>query len=263
MCMKSTLVIVLCLFSSLYGLYNGNPSFPELPEKGLWIREDAWYGFKVGYQGDYVFDRRMEVENKQSSIRKRVEELQFFKNQGELVFNILNRFECYAGLGGMKAKLCQDPVKGVRLDVHTSTGFSIEAGARVMMITWKELVLGADGKYLYSNLPVDRFKQNGLERKSGGDLHYDEWQVGVGLSRRFGFFIPYAGVSYAVAHAELRNIPSDDRFSFTPESEDLENRDKFNLLIGAGISTWNTLVFNLELRIIGEIALGGSLDFRF
>ncbi len=256
-------VSVFCLFSNLYGLYNGNPAFPELPEKGLLIREGAWYGIKVGYQGDYVFDRRMEVENKQSSVKKRVEELQFFKNQGEFVFNILNRFEVYAGLGGMKAKLCQNPAKGVHLDVHTSTGFSIEGGARAIVITWKELVLGADAKYLYSNLPIDQFKQNGRERKDGGALHYDEWQVGVGLTRRFGFFVPYAGVSYAVAHAELRNIPSDTSFSFSPRSEDLENRDKFNLFIGAGISTWNTLVFNLELRIIGEIALGGSLDFRF
>ena len=47
-----------------------NPSAPEIPEKGVWIPIDFPVGFKVSYEVDRVFDRKLELDEKPPSGEK-------------------------------------------------------------------------------------------------------------------------------------------------------------------------------------------------
>lgn len=248
----------------LFALYNGNPSQPNMPETGIWISDDDWWGIKLGYEWDNTFDKRAKVEERHSSIRDRYDTFATVKNQGTFTFNVSDRFEFYGKLGVMKLELEQRPTNTTCLQYHTDNQFLWSFGGRIILVYWEEMVMGVNALYSGSYMRVSEILENGATRRtSGARFKYCEWQIGIGFSREVGPFIPYIGLAYASMHSTLYNIPDDPHFPFHVADENIENRQPFILYLGLGLTKGKSVSVNLESRMIGEksIALSGSLRF--
>ncbi|NGX50673.1 MAG: hypothetical protein K1060chlam2_00522 [Chlamydiae bacterium] len=250
--------------SPLLALYNGNPSLPDMPELGLWISNDDWWGFKVGYEWDDTFEKRVKVVDRVSSRNDRYDGFHAMKNIGTLTFNVIDRFEFYTFLGAMKIDLSQRPVRGTRLEYQTKRQMAWGLGGRIILVYWEKVVMGVNALYTGSHLTIDRILDNGIPRRSSGArLKYYEWQVGISFSREIGPLIPYLGIAYASMRSNLYNVPLDASFPFQIADEDLKNREPFILILGTGLTKGQFVSFNLESRLVGEKALTLSGHIRF
>jgi hypothetical protein len=89
---KYFLGIFLAAHSFLAALYMGNPAEPEIVYKGFLIPKDSSFGVKLGYQGDWVFDRLLRAY---SGSHRRIDYFKIVMNQGVLTLNYIDRFELY------------------------------------------------------------------------------------------------------------------------------------------------------------------------
>ncbi len=235
-----------------------------MPELGLWVSNDDWWGVKLGYEWDNTFDKRVKVENRQSSVRDRYDIYASFKNQGVLTFNVSDRIECYAKLGVMKLKITQRPINTTHLQYFTDNQLLWTIGGRIILVYWEEMVMGINALYTGSFMRMSEILEDGVMRRTFGTRYkYNEWQIGIGFSREIGIFVPYVGLAYASMHSNLYNIPADPNFAFHVADEKVVNREPFILFLGVGLTRGKNVNINLESRMVGEkaISLSGSLRF--
>ncbi len=262
--MKLLLILFSFLTMPLFALYNGNPSQPDMPELGVWISNNDWWGIKLGYEWDDTFEKKIKVEHRDSSVRERFDTYATRKNEGALTFNVSDRFEVYGKLGVMKLDLSQRPVNTVKIDYHTDNELLWSFGGRVILVYWEEMVMGVNALYSGSFLRINEILENGTPRRtSGARFKYSEWQVGVSFSREIGIFNPYIGLAYASMNSSLYNVPKDPNFSFIVSDEDIENREPFILLLGLGLTKGKNISANLESRLVGEKAISLTGNIRF
>lgn len=262
--MKTWTLLFTLLCTPLFALYNGNPSLPDMPEVGIWISNDDWWGIKLGYEWDNVFEKRVKVKERSSSVRERLDRYSTRKNEGVLTFNVSDRFEFYGKLGVMKLGLSQRPTNTVKLDYRTDNQFLWGAGGRIILVYWEEMVLGVNALYSGSFMHINEINENSVPRKtSGARFKYCEWQIGMSVSREVGMFNPYVGLAYSSFNSSLYNIPNDPNFYMKIADEDLEMRDPFVLLIGVGLTKGKNVSVNLESRLIGEKAISLNGNVRF
>ncbi|MCP5505540.1 MAG: hypothetical protein H7A38_01480 [Chlamydiales bacterium] len=235
-----------------------------MPELGVWISKDNWWGVKLGYQWDQTYEKRIKVEERISSVRERFDKYFSRKNEAVLIFNASDRFEVYGRLGVMKLDLSQRPTDDVKLNYHTDNQFLWGVGGRVILVYWDEVVMGVNALYSGSFMRVNEILENGEPRRtSGARFKYNEWQVGISFSREIGIFNPYLGLAYSSFSSRLYNIPLDPRFSITITDENLEARDPFILLLGLGLNNGKNVSLNLESRLVGEKAISLTGFVRF
>ena len=250
------LVSLLCLALgsplSVFALYNGCPSLPEMPTDNLFLKADSPFSLKVDYEGDYLLSRNLKEENSFLS-----PQIRSMFNGAEVSFGFVDRVELYTLLGASKATISGHKEDDY-LKIKTKESFGGEVGARVIAIFWGELKLGFDAKYFYGWPRLGSLSVNG---KDIGDSYSqsmeNEWQVGVGLSQKFALFMPYAGVKYSRFTLNFTGLSG-------PSNEILlENESPFGFFIGMGIAGKKGPFFNFEARFLDEYAFSGSLGLRF
>ena len=263
-CLRVFPPFFLYLWAPLFGLYNGNPAEPNMPEMGVWISSDDWWGIKLGYEWDNTFEKQIKIEDRKSSIRDRFDKYDVVRNEGVITFNVSDRFEFYGKLGAMKLELAQRPTNAVKMIYRTDNQLLWSFGGRIILVYWEEVVMGVNALYSGSFMRINEILQNGAPRKdSTARFKYGEWQVGISFSREIGFSIPYIGLAYASMHSCLYNISHDPNFSFCVQDEEIKNRQHFILLLGIGLTKMKNIALNLESRMIGEkgISLKGIIRF--
>lgn len=261
--MKQLIALFLFFSLPLFALYNGNPSQPDMPEIGLWISNDDWWGIKLGYEWDDTFEKRVKIDDRESSVNDRIDTFCAMKNIGTVTFNVIDRFEVYGLLGAIKLDLAQRPTRTSRLQYQTDSQLMWGVGGRIILVYWEEMIMGVNALYCGSHLTVDRIFENGVPRNAdGARFKYYEWQLGVSFSREIGPLIPYIGLAYASMRSNLYNIPNPAGF-FHVADEDLKNREPFILLLGLGLTKGRFVSLNLESRLVGEKSLSLSGCVRF
>ena len=271
--MKWTFLLIQLIFSfPLFALHNGNSSQPDMPELGLFISNDEWWGIKLGYQWDGTFEKRVKIEDSQTiliegkgkKIKDLFDQYQAYKNFGVLTFNVIDRFEVYGELGTMKAKLSARPLPAMQVQYETDSYLAWGAGGRIVLLYWEEMIMGVSALYNGSVLHVDRIIQNGAALQAKGlRMSYHEWQVGVSFSREVGIFIPYIGLAYASMRTCLRQLPFNLKVSFNTKDQTLKNREPFIFFLGVGLTKGHIFAFNLEVRMVAEKAVTLFGDLRF
>ena len=249
--------------TSLFCLYNGNPSSPELPEDGFLIPKECWLGIKTGYQGDYVFSRSMIAHASDSSASHQINSFSSYMNSGTFTLDFANRAEFYGVLGSYKLKLSQ------RLDENNRVHFSSDqhiagiVGLRAILATWGDTHLGADVKGFISYPEIDSIQVNGASVSSGSAKFSDrEWQLGASVSHQVFCFVPYIGFTYT--HARLKASKLSSLRNYYPKQTlRLNNKYSFGFVFGFGLTADTGFSCNLEARIIQEAAATLSADFRF
>lgn len=253
--------VALLLFSpiSVYALFNANPAEPELIDQGFFISECSFLTVKAGYQGDYIFDRKLHAKN---GAKGRVDEFESRFDQGTLAINLINRFEVYGSLGTMHATFSQRPHIDRQIRTYqTNDHFAGGGGARLILFNWEEATFGFNAQYQCGYPHVKWNSLNGTAFTTGAKLHYHEWQVGVGASYECNFFIPYAALTYSSVNATLKDIRENmqlgtNRFKMT-------SREHFGLSLGCSLSPGKFFDFDVEVQLFSEqgMTLSGNVQF--
>jgi major outer membrane protein len=247
----TALLVALLTASSLSALYNGNPSEPELIDKGFFLCRDNMFSVKAGYQGDFVFDRKLRAHRGATG---RIDTFKYDMQQGVLTFGLMDRYEVYGSLGSMNAYIAHRPhIDMKRREYETSNHLTWGCGARAIIFRACHAVVGLDAKYQYAHPHVKWNALDGAAFTTGAGLQYREWQLGLAGSYHVHIFTPYAAVKYSSVHSKLNEIRANMLLGH--ERFKMRSRDRFGMALGCSLSTAKLLDLNVEVSLFDEQAL--------
>jgi hypothetical protein len=220
----------------MHALYNGNPSFPMMPEEGLFFQKEGWLTVKAGYEWDDLFDRKLTVREHKPHLKRTVKDYEGMGNLGVVTLGCNDRVEVYGGAGAMQAEIRYRPHSDIRLKYETGYRFAWMVGGRALLAYWGSTQLGVDAKYFQFDPQIDRLELNGSSiNPQGAYYHYREWQVGIGVSHRMKWFIPYAGLKYADVRSKFRHLNAVS-WIFPDKHFTMKNKYPMGVFIGCGVS---------------------------
>jgi len=232
-----------------------------LPENGFLIPKNAWAGVKAGYEWDRVFDKSLRVAK--GGIKKNIDDFDLMSNSGILTLSFGDRVEAYGGLGTSHASLSDRPVSGTKIAYRTQDHLSWTTGGRAVLAFWGNTFIGVSVGYMQFFPHLSSIKVNKESYSiDGAKMHYREWQVGVGVSQKVKFFVPYAGVQYTDVRAKMAHLHS--LGSFFPRKYFLiKNQKEIGLYFGFALAADKVFCLNCEVRVINETAVSIAADIRF
>ena len=271
--MKNVCFLVFLLFFNLiYGIYNGNPSEPDMPELGIHISNENWWGIKVGYLLDHTFWKKVDFSDPQTVEALGIEQLindisascQFQKNSAVLTFNIIDRVELFTHLGSMNMTFKSFLKDSTSVLYKAKDQFFWGVGGRIILVYWAEVVMGVNALYQNSLLNSDSLSVNQKPLSSKGpSFRYKEWQLGISFSREVGMCIPYVGLAYASMDSSLHNLPKAPIMKHNLANQTIGNSEPFILYLGVGLTNGQLFAINIESRLIGEQAISFFANLRF
>jgi hypothetical protein len=257
------MVLALIALSNVQALYNGNPALPMLPEQGVFLGKNSWIGLKAGYEWDFVDERNLQLKGNSQGLHRKVRSFDAMGNFGVATFGMADRVEMYGVFGSYSTHTTYRPVSDNEVKFTTDGQFAWEIGGRVILAYWGDLQLGIDAKYFSYSPSIDRLTVNGEHvHESGAGFHYNEWQVGAGVSYRFRYVVPYAGMKYSNVRSKYYHLNAIDEI-FPRKHFTLENRYPIGFFLGCGVSLERALDFNAEFRFLDELAVTVAADLRF
>lgn len=264
--MRRIPLLLTLLFTPLsaFALYNGNPSLPMMPEEGMFISKEAWFGFKLGYQFDYVYDRKLKMNGQHLEHGSReVQKYDSLANLGVVTFNFNERAELFGTFGAMSSHLTHHPLPGTKISYHTHTNFTFGVGGRAILAYWKEIQLSLGASYLQSYPSLSSLEVNDRSYSTHrSNVDFSAWQVGLGTSYRVKWFIPYIGVDFNEFREKISRL---DSLKEILPSKHATFKDvyPFGLYVGFGLSPDRAFSMNAEVRFISENAFTLSADLKF
>lgn len=261
---KRLLFNLLFLPIGVSALYNGNPSFPMMPEEGIFIAKEKWLGVKVGYEFDRVYDRKLQMEGRElENQRKKVQKYESLSNFGVVTLNFNQRAEFFSTLGAMSCKISQTPYSDTRVTYHTHSHFTWGIGGRAILAYWGDLQVSVNAAYVQADLPLSSLEVNGKSYpKRHLEIDFRQWQVGAGISYRVNWFIPYIGVDYSDFRARVEHLRA-LKSLFPKKHVTFKEKYATGLYMGFGLCPDRAFNLNLEVRVINENAVSLSADLKF
>ncbi|MCP5509447.1 MAG: hypothetical protein H7A39_03435 [Chlamydiales bacterium] len=248
----------------LSALEFGNPYLPQIPEQGIWTPENAWAGLKIGYVGEWIYDRKLEVKRPHAGFYQRVDQFETWSHLAQMAVNLGQRFQFYGQVGTMKAIVDQQPLKGFCFKYETKSQFAGGFGARILLIEWSHFAIGANANGIVSWMDIDQMSQNGEAiQPKNAFIQFKDWQIGGNLGANLDPFIPYIGLCYQSATAKLKDLPKLAAYRFDSDPRKLKARTHVVLFGGIGLTLQRGFDLNLEVRMIGEIGGSMAIDLKF
>lgn len=252
------LLALIALFSLEKGaaLPNENPAFFAVPAEGPLLTKEAWLGIKMGYQGDKLFERRMEGKgdhNYYSSL----------SNAGLFAFLFHESAEVRVILGAMSSEWKHDQSAGGRFVFQTHTDPVGSIGVKFPLFRKGKWGLMGDLTTLYNRGHILSISQNGANVSAAGSkLTLWETQAAPSLFYQANDWFPYLGVKFSEARAHLYDLKSLKSY-FSQEGFRLRNQHKVGFFLGIGFAAETIFGLNIEMRMIDETAatLTGVLRF--
>jgi hypothetical protein len=183
-------------------------------------------------------------------------------NQGVITCSIADRVDFYGSAGSMQAFFSHRPPSGgaqreYQTGYKTTWGF----GARAIVYEWGDCSIGMEGGYQWAKPHLRWNSLSGTSFTTSASLHYQEWQVGIGISRQVEMFIPYGAFKYSNVHAKVVPLRSD--LELGSNSFQMTNRDHFGLVFGCTFTTGKFFDLTVESRFLDEQAITLAGDLRF
>ncbi len=244
---RFTQSLIVLWYGSLLASYIGNPALPDLPEYGIFIKEDAPLGFSASYIGEYCFSKKMQWQDGPFA---KVNESKYFLQMGEVSFNFINRLEPYFALGVSSFDIEDNRGPLGKVDLETKNNFTWKVGSRVCLLYFKKLALGLDASFLKTNSHVDVLKINKIKVKKPKNFSYDQWQVSMGITYPLQWFHPYVGLSYQSFRSKIQNL-------------ELEPKNHMGPYVGFTINQNKLGSLSIEGRFVNETAITLDAKLRF
>lgn len=243
-------LLIFCAFIPAgYALYHGNPALPKYPEEGFFLAKEAKLGVRVGYEGDFVWNRRLNRE---------MHKFEILENFATVTVTAWERLDLYASGGSFSAEMRKQR-KLNRLELESHSVGAWKTGARGIIYEYGETFLTAEASYLQSRPQLKEVVLNGtpLERK-GARLFYREVGASLGVAHKVDIFIPYIGVEGSYAWAKLSHLDS-----LAKRHINAHSRYPAGLFLGCGFSPGTRVIVNVEVRLVDEQAITLSGDLKF
>jgi len=250
----SLVLLLSSIFVNVYAAPVGNLAEPKIFEEGTFMSEDGLVSLRAGYQGDFVFDRRL----------KDLDDAEINTNAGTLTLNINKKIDVY-GIFGATDGTFEETYGSTKVKYETDTAFSWAVGAKAILFEHKDTIIGLDGRYFSAELDLDKIIVDGVtyDVPSGSvteaKVEYDEYQIALGVAQKINMFVPYGGIKYSRAKGKLLATISGTKY----ESDDAKNKDEVGLFIGCSILPLKNISLNVEGRFVDEEALMVSGQIRF
>ncbi|MCC5831648.1 MAG: hypothetical protein JJU12_01205 [Chlamydiales bacterium] len=284
---KWILILSVFLFSNLYALPIGNPMDASLYRKGVLLENcdvsssrfnpcfnwcNAW-SFRVGFYGDYVFNRHMELDVEDHAD---ADETMLFTNAAYFALNICNRFDLFTTLGATNIDLYANPaifglIADSKIQLASETDFSWSIGGRLTIWDYNSFFFGIEGQYFYTKPSLKTAQVEGvfIEYPDGRiDMRYSEWQVGIGASYLLQVgcsgvsAIPYLALKWSGNQLDFREAvvgPDDDQATLFK----LGNNKYWGYAAGLTITFCEGLGATVEGRWGDEKAVHVNMQLRF
>lgn len=286
--MKKLIATVLTILScgAAYALPLGNPSEASLLCDGMFI-EGTHYDFcqagvswcdafslRVGYYGDFVFDRHLEVDD--ANRGDDIEDTKIFTNAAYVAANFWDVLDIFATFGGTNFYINTNAFSfggpnSQRFDLETETDFSWSVGLRLTFWECGCTSFGAEAQYFYTKPHITRVtvaETNSIYPDNYIHLKYQEWQLGFGVSHRIWNLVPYFGAKFSGVKADF----GDANLSiFDPGTEStitivlhrLENRFEGGFVLGVSLVDCERMALTVEARFPDEKAIYVNGQIRF
>lgn len=278
-----TLFALLLIPLSAKALPVGNPWDASLLWNGVfWNRDNDPYGcydpyyecldffsIRVGFYGDYVFNRKTEIDARQRD--DDIRETRIYTNGGFLALNLFHIADIYGVIGSTKLTFETPEVAFGETENHiyylqTDANISYTAGARVTLLELGcNLGIGVDGKYFYTRPRVNSGRREGdVVEYFSEHIHYHEWQVSLGAAYRVPIsctisVVPYAAVQWAHAKIHFDNLTTADG---SHVFRDQEPQHDFGYALGLTMVGWDRWSATVEGRFINEFAFYLNIQFQ-
>lgn len=252
------MAVLIALQATLYALYEGNPAEPQIIDQGFFIAQDSLISVKVGYQGDWVFNRKLRA---MGGAHGRIDQFSIFINQGVATFNLLDRAELYVNAGSMDAIFFHRPhVDNKRREYQSHDRWTLGGGSRILLMQWGNTCLGVDGKFQYSAPHIKWIAVDGVSHNSGAHFTYREWQVGIAFSHTVDIFTPYIGATYSNVHVHVDGLTST---VFHHSHFKMVNPNRFGMALGCTLCSGKKVDLNFEARLFAEQAATAAGNVKF
>lgn len=256
--MKKTLfVAMLCLgiFSSTVFASPINLPTGIKGQEGSGLRKDLPVGISAGFLYDHVDSRELSDDSG---------EVNFDMVGGKIILSGMNTFDIYTMLGSTQNTEFKASVSGSNYIFSLGDNFMWGVGASAIIHEWKDggIQLFGDANYRETkDIGVDSVTVNGSPATLTGTVNVDwqEWQVAFGVSKKFEYVIPYAGVVYSDVNASAKATINGT--TYDPDSVSSENT--FGPFVGISILPTKWLSIDVSGRFVAEQAVSVGATVKF
>jgi len=259
-------IILILTFFSVFGfsMPAGNPSSPSLIKEGFFISQATWFNFRVGYEGDFVRDRRL-LQNDGS--KRKVNEFKRYNNSVKAVFNVLKRLDIYGTWGENKIEAnwvieeMQNAYSFLEIESRYDNCWS--CGGKAIFFEWGNTNFSVGGGYSYTKPKILYLIKNGeIDKLDFFNMNFNEWQVDVGISYKIDIFTPYALLKYSKAKSKLAIDGTIIASNFSSELY-MKSNNNLGIALGCALSSSKYFFLNAEVRLIDEEAVTINGEFKF
>lgn len=275
-----SLIISICCVMAKYSfaVTAGNPLDIDLPPRSAVLRQEIVEGtldeyeqaikVKASFDAEFVFDKNLHVNPDLNGA-----EMKGQWYMAKFGMTILNRVEPYVKIGtsSLEVKWKQG---SQQIEVDAEDGFALGGGVKADIWDFEGpgIRLTADAQYRTTDPDTDKITLNSSSVKDSGKFKIDEWQAGLFLSKKFEiplkvqniYVVPYTGWVYSDSNIDVSfkdpANPGADYNLF-----DANNKKSYGFVLGCDIlpSLSNSFIYNIELRLVDEVALslGGAMKF--
>ncbi|MES2273003.1 MAG: hypothetical protein V4487_02290 [Chlamydiota bacterium] len=242
----------------------GNTAAPKLIEEGIWTCPNSWIDLRVGYEGDFVTNGRMEqFEESHGPVDSYTQNT----NSGTVTINLIDRIDFYGVFGSSKTwgdwRFIDELDSVHRIKMKTDSHFLLGLGGRGILFEWGRACLGFGGRYSSVDYKLASLSSDGVKAlASEACYRWKHWQVNLDISYTIDLLTPYLGGKYSYARGEVGpvSIPISANGSGTNH---FKLRSPFGFYLGCSVSARKYFMLNLEARLVDEEAITVSGDFRF
>jgi len=234
----------------------------------------------VSAEADYILDKDLDgtIENDATAGAFSSAEIDSAsKIYGKVVLGVTDYLNIYAKLGAAGLDMKLKEADGTACDIETEYGTLWGggiSGAKEIHDGWN---LGADIQALFYKTDVDEVTYAGAATSNiQGELDNYEFQAALFVNKKFEvdlfdtgeetILTPYLGVKYLLFSSE-----SDGNITFTATAPagniiygtDLEGDNEVGVFGGVNVDLTESVVGNVEVRLVDETAISGSLAYKF
>ncbi len=261
--MKKIIMLILIIFSSkIFAASVYNPLNPEIITDGFFISPASWINFRLGYEGNFVSDSRMD---KKIGLGK-VDNFKQDINSATITLNLQNRIDIFGVLGAarIRSNWRFDNLATIsRIELETNYRLYWAVGTKIILYQWGSTALSVGSRYSKADPTISFVTLDGAPQTIGNTkIKYKDWQIDMGLAHQIDIFIPYLGVKYLNAKAEIRNS-SVVLAENLQTSMKMKNEDRFGIYLGCSLSNSKYFLLTIEARFIDEEAISVMGELRF
>lgn len=260
--MRNLLALMTGLFAStaLLAGPSGNTAAPMMYEDGLYWAGNSDYTLRVGYTGDFVFDRKVETRTN----KYKIDDFRVISNAAEITLGLFDRVDLFARLGSahINARYFDRASTNSEITIETESDFMWALGGRAILYSWDNTHLGLSGQYSRVKPKVERMSEAGASTETPLlKLRHRDWNIALTLAHQLDNVTPYIGVVTGDSKSKFNQ--STQTITTAQPLVDLEARNNLGFIVGASMLADKKAALNVEGRFADQNSVAVTFDVRF